>query len=164
MVASLVVFLAIGVGPHTNRYRTLSVLTGSMEPVMPVGSMIVATPVSVGDLRVGDIVAYQAPIEDHRVVTHRVVKIVRAGGAVAIQTKGDANSSPDPWMAKVESPVVWRVRMVVPLAGSWIHALRSPLVSKTLVLAVPFVLAVLWLAQIWGAPPRRGAPVLKPYG
>lgn len=153
-VAAIMLF-GLGFVPRTGAYRTLTVLSGSMEPLIPVGSMIVVVPVVPEEIGVGDVVTYNAPIQDGRVVTHRVVQIQQPGRRPVIVTKGDANAAPDPWRAQVSGDVVWRLRAVVPEAGKAITFMRSKGAHTATVFVLPGLLALIWIAEIW----RRPAPV-----
>ena len=74
--------------------RPLVVRSGSMEPTIATGSMVLMRPVDAADISVGDVVAVERP--DHTRVTHRVVKIERHGETAELTLKGDANEDPDP--------------------------------------------------------------------
>ncbi|MEW6473982.1 MAG: signal peptidase I [Actinomycetota bacterium] len=91
---SLVAFGFVGLGPHTGRYRTLTVLSGSMRPTMPEGSVAIVIPVPPAEIRPGDVITYNIPVGDRRVVTHRVVEIVEGGDHPVVRTQGDANAAP----------------------------------------------------------------------
>jgi signal peptidase len=148
-VACFGLFAIVGVGPHTGRYRTLTVLSGSMRPSIPVGAVLVDMPEPARDLRVGQVVTYAIPVEDHRVITHRVVKIINGGDHPVFQTKGDANNVADPWQEQVTGATVWRVRAAVPGVGLAIHWLRAGTIHLLGVLLVPTVLAMWWVVSIW---------------
>jgi signal peptidase len=152
---ALIALLLLGVGPRTGLYRTLTVLSGSMKPGIPVGAVAIDTPEKPSQLKVGQIITYQIPILDHRIVSHRVVKILSGGARPVFQTKGDANSAPDPWTAQSDGSTLWRVRAAVPLAGKVILALRTPLLRRVLVWAIPAFLALIWLVDIWREPTPR---------
>jgi signal peptidase I len=147
-------FLAVGVGPRTGRYSTLTVLSGSMRPNIPVGAMVVITPQSPSDVRVGQVLTFATPEGDHHVVSHRVIEIVRGGDQPVIRTQGDANNTPDPWVAEINGDTAWRVRFTLPAVGQMIHWLRQPLIHKLSVFVAPFVLAVVWLIDIWRPQPE----------
>jgi signal peptidase len=169
VAVSLLCFAFLGVGPRTGQYRTLTVLTASMRPAIPPGALVVVVPVDHGDLRPGDVVTYQAPLGDRRVVTHRVVGVRMEAGRAVLRTRGDANARPDPWEARLGPGPAWEVRAVVPHAGTAIQALRSPFVRQATVWAAPLLLAVLWLGGIWRAAPVRPPvppvpPVRRPPG
>ena len=55
--------------------RCYAVLTGSMEPVLPVGSLLVVVPMSFDELKVGQDITYKTA---GGTVTHRIVAIDQA--------------------------------------------------------------------------------------
>jgi signal peptidase len=76
--------------------RPLTVLTQSMEPGLPPGTLIVVHPVPVGQIRVGDVVTYQLESGEPAVVSHRVVaKTISTDGSTSFVTQGDNNDLPD---------------------------------------------------------------------
>ena len=72
-------------------YEEMAVLTGSMEPNYPVGSLIFVKEENPENLQVGDVITYR--LSGDTVVTHRVVEINKDEQSVI--TKGDANESND---------------------------------------------------------------------
>jgi len=161
VVAGVGLLLAVGVGPRTGRYRTLTVLSGSMRPGIEPGAVVVVVPEPPTQLRVGQIITYQIPVDDHRVVTHRVIEVVEAGDRPVFRTQGDANDAPDPWLARLDGDTVWHVRYVVPVLGKAIHWLRLPIVHTVTVLVLPLLVALWWVIGIWRDPgdPVEPAPV-----
>lgn len=82
--------------PAATGSTTLTVLTSSMEPSLPPGTMIVIRPVDPGDIEAGDVVTYQLKSGENTVVTHRVVgSYLLTNGDPVFVTKGDNNPSPD---------------------------------------------------------------------
>jgi signal peptidase len=156
---SVLALVVLGIGPHTGLYRTATVLSGSMRPSIPEGSVVVVTTLAAGELREGDVIMYRIPEEDRRVVAHRVVEIVEGGEQPVVRTQGDANPVPDPWSARLEGDTLWQVRGSVPAVGHAMQALRQPWLRSLSVGVVPAVLAVLWLRDIWmpSKRPRSGA-------
>ena len=150
-VVSITLLLLVGIGPRTGRFQVITVLTGSMTPVAPRGSMAVIEPKPRTALAVGDVLSYAIPVEDHHVVTHRVVELHQQDGATVIRTKGDANDAADPWVAVLNEPTVWTERMAVPHLGRAITMLRSPLVNRFGQLA-PLLIAALFLRNLWRRP------------
>jgi signal peptidase len=146
----------VGIGPHTGRYRTLTVLSGSMQPGIPVGAVVAVTPERPSQLRVGQVVTYRIPVEDHRVVTHRVVRVVHGGDRPVFQTRGDANNAPDQWLAEINGDTVWRVRQVVPHLGLVLNWLRQPMVHLVAMVVSPAMLAVACILGIWRNEPTPG--------
>lgn len=143
-------FLLLAVGPHVLGYRTMTMLTGSMAPQINPGDVVVSTPVATRDLHSGMVISYHIPIDDHRIVTHRIVSVDHGmDGTVTVQTKGDANKTVDPWKATLSGDSVFQVRAVVPKLGYAIEALRTPTVRTVLVYAAPALLAGWLLLGIW---------------
>ena len=126
-------------------------LTGSMSPGINPGDVVVSVPKPADQVAVGDVISYHIPVQDHRVETHRVINVTHdADGRLAVVTKGDANNGADPWVATLDGDTVWQTKAVVPHVGSWIRALRTPLVQGGVFWGAlgAFVLIALW--RIWG--------------
>ena len=158
VVTAVVAFGFLAIGPHVFGYRTMTMLTGSMAPEIEPGDITVVTPLAVEDVTAGMVIAYHIPIDDHRVVTHRVVSVERGtDGSVTVQTKGDANEAADPWKATLQGDTAWQVKGVVPEVGSAIQALRTPVVSQVLRYGAVALLAGWLLLGIWRPAPADEA-------
>lgn len=73
-----------------------AVLTGSMQPAHPAGSLVVVRPRPAEQVAVGDVITYQLVSGRADVVTHRVVAVRRgADGTTSFVTRGDANRVDD---------------------------------------------------------------------
>lgn len=154
LLGAVLVFLGLAVGPHVLGYRTMTMLTGSMAPLINPGDVTVVTPLPAADVEPGMIISYAIPVEDHRVVSHRVVSVTRGdGGSVTVQTKGDANPGVDPWTATLQGDTAYQVRGVVPELGTLIRLLRTPGLQPALVWGVPALVAGWLLLSLWR--PRR---------
>ena len=81
--------------PRATHGSAMTVLTGSMTPEIPVGSVVLVRPVDTGTLRVGDIATYQKKEGLDEFVTHRIAKINSATTPTRFVFKGDANRGPD---------------------------------------------------------------------
>jgi signal peptidase len=159
LLVGVLAFLLIAVGPHLFGYRTATMLTGSMEPGIMPGDVVVTVPKPAGEIAVGDVISYQIPIEDHRVETHRVTKVIHhRDGTIAVQTKGDANDNVDPWTATLQQDTVWEMKAVVPKLGSAIRVLRSPAFQHGIFWVALGGLLVVGVSTIWGKEPDEDAP------
>jgi signal peptidase len=95
----------------------LTVLTTSMEPLLPPGTMLFVLPVEMDDIAIGDVVTYQIRSGDPAVITHRVIEISSADdGSSTLTLLGDNNGSPDPDPV-VEEQVKGRLWYSVPYIG-----------------------------------------------
>src|SRR3954468_17515031 len=150
VVVAALAFAVLAVGPHVLGYRTMTMLTGSMSPQIDPGDVVISTPLDVHDVTEGMVISYHIPIDDHRVVTHRVVSVEHGDdGNITVQTKGDANTAVDPWQATLQGDTAYQVRAVIPELGHLIQALRNPLVSTSLVYGAPALLAAWLILTIW---------------
>lgn len=96
LAAAFAVLFAAIVVPKISGGQPYSVLTGSMRPDYPPGSLIVVKPVDADSIDVGDVITYQMRSGDPEVVTHRVVEVTRADdGERRFITRGDANNVDD---------------------------------------------------------------------
>ena len=158
VVTAVAAFAVLAAGPHLLGYRTMTMLTASMAPGIDPGDVVITTPLAVTDVTEGMVISYHIPIDDHRVVTHRVTDVQHGpDGSVTVQTMGDANDHPDPWSAVLQGDTAYQVRAVVPDLGHLITALRTPAVNSALVHGVPALLAGWLLLGIWRPQEDAGA-------
>ncbi|WP_235436548.1 signal peptidase I [Arthrobacter sp. RIT-PI-e] len=159
VVAAVLVFLFLAVGPRFLGYQTATMLTGSMAPGIVPGDVVVTTRQPVSEIAVGDVISYHIPVEDNRVETHRIIEVIaNEDGTTAIRTKGDANEAVDPWTATLEGDYYYREAFSIPAVGNVIRALREPAVRSVLVYGAPAVLVAGALATIWARPTRKDDP------
>ena len=125
LVVVILLGLAMLVAPHFG-WRLDTVYSGSMEPAIHVGGMVVMRQVDPAAIRDGDIITFVSHSKAGSFVTHRVVEVTNDEGALVFLTKGDANN--DPYEDSVQaSDVVGRVWLSVPYAGYATDFLRKPL-------------------------------------
>lgn len=157
LYVGVLAFLLLAIGPRLMGYQTATMLTGSMAPLINPGDVVVTAPMPASDLRVGDIITYSIPVEDRRVVTHRVTDILTGAGATSVRTKGDANAGIDPWTAQLQGGTVYRQVAVIPHLGDAIRALREPPVRTALLYGAPALLVIGVLSAIWRRTPENNA-------
>lgn len=141
-VARMLLLLPVGllvwvVLPALIGWQPTDVMTGSMEPRIVAGDVVVARPVEPGSWQVGQILLVEDPDHVGRLRLHRLDSVTDTGQLIL---KGDANADPDstpvdpsavrgvavlrvPW---VGAPVVWFAEnrwFAVGLAGIMIAAL-----------------------------------------
>ena len=82
--------------PRAGGGTPYTVLTGSMRPTYPPGTLIVSRPVDPQHIRIGHAITFQLKSGDPTVVTHRVVgSRLGRDGKLEFLTKGDANTTQD---------------------------------------------------------------------
>lgn len=100
--------------------RSFVVATGSMEPTIPVGSIVYMK--KTGSYIPQDIIAFENAAG--QTVTHRVIEKVQDKG-VFYKTKGDANNTKDSELVPYSS-VVGEYLFFIPFVGSFIQFLKTP--------------------------------------
>lgn len=110
--------------PRATHGTALTVLTGSMTPKIPVGSVVIDRPVDPGTLQVGDVATYQKEPGKAEYITHRIVKIDASKTPAMFTFKGDANRGPDP-VAVPATAIRGKVWFHVPYLGTIRDALHT---------------------------------------
>lgn len=91
LIGALVILI-----PAVTGSTPMTILTGSMQPTYPPGTLIIVQPVAAEDIVIGDPITYQIESGKPEVVTHRVIAISTTGTEVSFTTQGDNNAVPDP--------------------------------------------------------------------
>jgi len=139
--------LAMTVLPGVLHYKPFVVLSGSMSPSIPTGSVVFAVPSDAAKLRVGDVIMFDPPGQNIS-VTHRIVDVKGDPHSPTFTTKGDANQSPDPWTVKYNGPA-GKVVLSLPAVGYLYHALGSREGHLIFLIVPVVVLSLMYLAEIW---------------
>lgn len=141
LALSIAVPLAFGARPFT-------VLTGSMEPAIAAGDVVVEERISPLDAGPGDVVTFQDPEDEDRLITHRVQTVHRDGGTLLFVTQGDANNASERWTISPDGDL-GRVLYVIPSIGHAAVLTHTP-AGLLLLLFVPLLLwAIDELIRIW---------------
>ncbi len=94
-------------------FMMFRVVTGSMEPAVPVGSLLVTKETDIEKIKVDDIICFKTRTQEiwGKIVTHRVVGIYESeAGEVLLETKGDANPVTDVYFVEKSNfvgKVIW---------------------------------------------------------
>lgn len=112
----LLMFLAgmLSALPNLLGYRAYIIISGSMEPTVPVGSVVYAKSVEPEKIQAGDIIVFYGGRDGDAVTTHRVAEN-RTKNREFI-TRGDANADNDMLPRPYES-LIGRVEFTVPFLG-----------------------------------------------
>jgi len=114
------IFCAIVVGLVVTGHHLEEVVTGSMQPIIPIGSLVVTENLPAGQLQVGDIMVFPNPNDTKLTIVHRIVWLSHdQSGDVLVRTKGDYNALPDDWTLKrAANAEADRVIEILPGAGT----------------------------------------------
>ncbi len=111
-------------------HPVMSMLSGSMSPVIPTGSLVVdqaVSPTQAQNLHVGQIISFRIAADSPVVITHRIIEVEHTAHGVFYVTKGDANSSIDS-PARPAANVFGVVSYTVPKGGYVLNAVHRPAV------------------------------------
>ena len=145
--------MAVSTVPALWGWRSFQVMSGSMEPTIPLGSVVVTKPVLVGNVQVGDIISFAKRDQPETVITHRVVDVTVNDAGPEISTQGDANFAIDSWNVNNED-YVSKVVYHVPVAG-YVIAFASTNLAKGVLGAL---ILVLFVGQAWQSRRKRRDP------
>jgi len=112
--------LLITILPVAFGWHPYVVLTGSMEPNIGAGDIVLASPDPDPDLLLGRVVVFTDPAQPDHVLIHRVIAF---NGDGTLTTKGDANPTPDSTLVEIEA-VEGLGRLLVRYVGlpvMWAH-------------------------------------------
>jgi len=144
LVAALA--LLIIVLPAATGGQALTVLTNSMAPGLPPGTLIVIRPTAPQDVRMGDVLTYQIRSGSPEVVTHRVIERTTntETGELEFVTQGDNNAVPD------DEPVrEVQVRGTLWYSLPWLGYVNTALAGDARAILVPVVAGLLFAYGGW---------------
>lgn len=134
------IIIVITILPLKNNLKIYSVMSGSMEPTISVGSLILTKPQAA--YSVGDIISFQndEQIATKNTTTHRIAAIEEENGLNYYSTKGDANDSNDPGRVN-DNRIKGKVVLSIPLLGYLISYIKT-LPGLMLLVIIPAVIIV----------------------
>ena len=121
MMAAMLTYMA----PHFG-WGVDVICSGSMEPELKVGSLVITRPVEPQEIVVGDIIAFtpKGVTLGENEIAHRVIGIEEAS-PLYFKTKGDANANPDPFTVPARN-LVGRICFKAHYVGYVAGFLKTP--------------------------------------
>jgi len=132
---------------------SFTVMSGSMEPTIPIGSVVFVQDVSAADIEEGDVITFSKG-RGTIPTTHRVVEVHRSENSVRFVTKGDANENRDPEPV-YRSDLVGTVSFTIPYVG-YLSVFASSRAGWFVMIVLPcslLVLSEMW--ELWKAGTRN---------
>ena len=127
----------------------MTVLSGSMEPTYPTGSMICVKPVDIDKLQTGDVITYL--ISDNTMVTHRIAGLVPDENDPSIlrfRTKGDANDTEDATLVH-ENNVIGTPIFHIPYVGYAVNFVQNSSGRHLLTAIVSGILLLMFIPDLF---------------
>lgn len=145
-IVGIALLMVVSIFPIPGNIQVKVVLSGSMEPAIPVGSVIVIKPAE--SYVVGDIVTYGKDTKIDIPTTHRIVDVRIEGGETFFKTQGDANDDPDMSELK-ESAIAGKMLVVIPFLGYLIDFAKQPIGFILLVIIPAMCIMMDEIRKIW---------------
>lgn len=146
----VVAFCFLVVGPRTGAYHVSVVLSNSMTPEWEAGDIVISRPERPDQIRAGQVITYNPPIDGRPSITHRVIEVKAPGPAPVVLTKGDANDNPDEWgPVRLTHGPVQKVTASIPNLGWALAFLQNRTIGIITTLFAPILLLLMLLWRIW---------------
>lgn len=111
--------------PSVFGIKTFVIISGSMEPSLEIGDIVVIKKVDKEDLKEGDVISFR---NGESIITHRINKIiVDKNGIKQYETKGDNNNISDKSFVKYEE-IEGKLFSKIPYAGKIVLLLKNKLI------------------------------------
>ncbi len=138
-----VVMTKAGKAPDFMGYSVFRVLTGSMEPNLPVNSLIIVKKTDPSLIRENDIITFYStdPGLMGAINTHRVVEVTEENGEKAFITKGDANQIADKYVT-LSRNLIGKVIFKSVVLGVIVRLVSNPIVFIPLIILPLVILLV----------------------
>jgi signal peptidase len=152
--------LVVIVVPKATGSTPLTVLTQSMEPTLPPGTLLVVRPTRIDAVHVGDVLTYQMVSGRPEVVSHRVVSIATASdGTRTFVLKGDANAvvDPAPVIPAQVRGVVWYSVPAIGWVNQLVNGSRSWVVPTLAAVLLVYGAVMILAGTVSGVRRRRRA-------
>ena len=142
-IGLLAVFAVIGVPQIVGATHSYVVLSGSMEPSISAGDVVIVDERPPEEISEGDVITF---VDGSSPTTHKVIDVVQDGETIRFKTKGTANEDPDQGFVEADQ-VVGETMFTIPYLGRVVMLANTKL-GAALFLIVPGVLLV--LNEVWG--------------
>ncbi len=125
VIILLLILLFLIIGSRFTGTDFFTIYTGSMKPVIPIGSTVIVQPIKESHIKVGDILAFHSSTNSETVV-HRVIEVKNENSSFSYHTAGDANNSPDVDLVPAKN-VIGKVFFIIPYWGYLSDFVRTKL-------------------------------------
>jgi len=137
-ISLIALLLIISIFPITGNIKFMIVQSGSMQPAIKMGSVVMVKPAN--DYKVGDIITFGEITRIKSPTTHRIDDIKVVEGEVYYITKGDANNASDQKeISKKE--IIGKVLIDIPYLGFAVDFAKKPM-GFVLIIGIPAIVII----------------------
>ena len=144
LVTVAVIFAVLLVGVRLFGIQVFSVVSGSMEPNIPVGSLIYVQKVDPAEVQPGDVITYV--LSNNMPSTHRVVRVDAENQH--FYTKGDANEAEDGAPVHFNN-LIGKPVFTIPKLGYVAHYIQHPPGMYVAIAAGALILLLVFLPDLF---------------
>jgi signal peptidase len=135
-------------------YPLLAVASGSMEPTLNKGDLIIVQgglegSTIIAEDEVGDVIIFYRPGDPDELIVHRAIEKWEDGSIWKFHTKGDANDNEDSWIVR-ETDIIGKVIGVIPYVGHiplFVHTANGKIIIIILIVILVLLEFVIPTAQ-----------------
>jgi signal peptidase len=138
-IVIVALLLIVSVFPITGNYKIMIVQSGSMEPAIKQGSVVIIKPTS--DYKIGDVITFGPYSKTKAPTSHRIYDIKVVDGQPVYITKGDVNNAPDSREIQ-KKDIIGKVLFSVPYIGYAVNFAKKP-IGFGLIIIVPTALIII---------------------
>jgi signal peptidase I len=140
-------------------WRGLTVMSGSMEPTLHVGDVVIAHSTRADHAQPGQVITFADPDRRRKLLTHRVKTVSLVDGQARFVTQGDANTGTEQWTIPADGKIGVVDQRIPKVGYVAVYARSRP---GMLALLIPvIVISFLELLALW-RPPKKVVPELPP--
>ncbi len=151
VIVVLVVIVAVMlVGVRLFGLQVFTVISGSMEPAYPVGSLIYVRETDPFTLEQGDVITFM--LNEDTVATHRIVEVVpdeADASVIRYRTKGDANEAEDGSLVHYKN-VIGTPIFKIPYMGYVANYVQNPPGMYVAIAGAAFLLMLVFIPDLLG--------------
>jgi len=142
-IAGLLIFSLV---PIEGNFQIKIVLSGSMEPSIKVGSVVIVKPAD--NYEIGDVVTFGKDDRENVPTTHRIIETRVVEGETRFLTKGDANDDRD-GSELAKRDIIGKVFFDIPYLGFILDMARKPIGFAVLIGIPALVIVSDEFVKIW---------------
>ena len=138
LIILIALLLIVSVLPITGNYKVMTVISGSMEPAIKMGSVVIVKPAD--DYKIGDVITFGLYSNTKSPITHRINDIKIVNSQPVYITKGDVNNAPD--VREIQKKdIVGKLLFSVPYVGYAVDFAKKP-IGFALIIIIPAVVII----------------------
>jgi len=138
IIGAITILFIVSAFPITGNIKFMIVQSGSMEPSIRGGSIVMVKPVE--DYKIGDVITFGPYSKTKPPTSHRIYDIKVVDGQPVYITKGDANNAPD-LREIAKTDILGKVLASVPYLGFAVDFAKKP-IGFALIIIVPAAIIV----------------------